>query len=725
MAESKHRPPPPAATWTDLERSAWAIPEKLKPSQWAERHRHLYRSNIPGPLRHDNAPYTRGIMDIISRPGCVQGNVIKAGQTAVSEAMRSLLGYWAHVEPDPVGLTLPSRDKGREIVKSDILPLFRRTRVLRELIGRPSREALIESIDLLNGFHLALMWSGSATSMASNPYRRVINDEVDKFEPWTGEEVDAIAATQVRLTTYGDRRLQVNVSTPTTQAGKISQLFNASTIKLFFYVPCPRCGHLQRLIWTQIKYLGRAQVERWLGAARAAAHAAAKDGAFSYRQEDHLIMLDSAEALGEHVARLESLAARMGEVKCRSDLADVLTSERERLIWYECVHCHGRIHDAEKIAMIRRGRWTTAEGFVVDYWGNVHEDAEQVERWPDETRVGLQISAIYCLWIHWSTLVSEWLRAQDDPEALFFFITNRLGEAFEFRLKRSEPSLYEEKCARATLEPGIVPKWAWLLLATVDTQPDHFYVVIRAWGAGMKSQRVWHGKLMTFDELDRLVFATSWPVEAGAFAPMAVTLTLIDSGGTADRLINISRTQQVYEYVQPRQPVVRAIKGASRPGPGLYWPMKNPMGAGGKGTITDLRAVMVDTHKCNDLLADLIASGPPVAGTAEGQPARPDEPERWLLNKAPDPEYNQHMAALVKTLDPKTKAELWKPRRPGTRCDYRDCEAYQIAGCYLANVHLLPAEQEVIAWKQQLAQPAPKPQPEPREAADAWTPRSL
>ena len=48
----------------------------------------------------------------------------------------------------------------------------------------------------------------------------------------------------------------------------------------------------------------------------------------------------------------------------------------------------------------------------------------------------MQISSLPCLWIHWATLASEWLRSQDDPQALFFFITQRLGEPFEFRMKR-------------------------------------------------------------------------------------------------------------------------------------------------------------------------------------------------------------------------------------------------------------------------------------------------
>ena len=659
----KGPPPAPAATWTERERGAWVVPPPMLPSQWAERHRVLFRSNIPGPWRNDNAPYLRGIMDIACRPGVVQVNVQKAGQIGGSEAVRNLLAYWAHMDPDPVGLTLPDRDKGRKIVKTDIRPLFRRTPALRELIASEARDTLIESIGLLNGYQLDLMWSGSPTSMASNPYRRVINDEVDKFAPWTGREPDAVAATQVRLTTYGDRRLQVNISTPTTTAGRISLLYRDSTVQLQYRVPCPHCQTYQVLRWQQLKW--------------------------------------------EHPA----------EIKGRTELADWLAPRRDEAVWYECETCKRRIYNREKSAMVRAGQWTAATGHVADWRGEQLPDAERVQRWPPETRIGFQISALYCTWIHWGTLAGEWLRAQEDPEALFFFITNRLGEPFEFRLKTVLPTFFAAKRGRASLEAGIVPSWAWLLIATVDTQPDHFYAVVRAWGAGLRSQRVWHGKLMTFDELDKLVFATSWPSEIRGEAPMTIARALIDSGGTADRFLEASRTQQVYEYVLPRQSVIWAIKGDSKRGEHLYRPMANPMRqAGAKAEqAAGLRAYLVNTHRCNDLLADLMTRGLP-RKDADGKDVPPTEPERWALNRQADEEYESHMAAVQKTLDPRSREEIWTPRTMHARHDYRDCEAYQIAAAYLCQVHLLPDQESLDAWREARRQQAQDREDEPAEA---------
>jgi hypothetical protein len=236
--------------------------------------------------------------------------------------------------------------------------------------------------------------------------------------------------------------------------------------------------------------------------------------------------------------------------------------------------------------------------------------------------------------------------------------------------------------------------------------------------------------VLAFDELDRLIFAQAWPQEGGQFPPLTVAQALIDSGGTSDNLLDASRTQQVYNYALARQPIIRAIKGANKPGIGLYWPMKNPMASGltkaeraEQGTPS-LAALMVDKHRCNDLLANFIAAGVP---RADGKPASEEtEPEQWLLNKRDDPEYNLQMSNMQKTMDPLTKQEIWTPRAQGSRHDYRDCEAYMIALAYMANVHLLPEETEVMQWKAQL-QRQPEP-PAPREqpgGGDDWSPRPL
>jgi phage terminase large subunit GpA-like protein len=738
--------PLPADTWSQRERLAWHVPPRIKPSAWATEYFRIRRGNRKGPYRHENAPYLAGLMDIATRPGCVQFNFRKPGQIGGSTLARVLMAYWAHSDPAPMGLTLPNRDKGRQIAKSDVRPIFRHIPVLRDLVGVPSRDLLIESIRLLNGFECDLMWSGSAAATSSNPYKRVINDEVDKYEPWTGEDADAVTATEGRLTTYGDERLQFNTSTPTTTAGTIHKLFDRSTVCLEYHVPCPHCGEFQPLIWRQLKWMDQQCCEASRAACAAAlgetaetgngntehgktktTEPAAGDSQYAIRFDEgrhewlkceadedgaSTMRFASRAEMAEHEAWLDVMAARLAEATDRRELADALAGQRDRVIWYECRACRGRIFSHDKPAAIRQGRWRSTAGDILDAAGNAHLDAETVEAWPPETRIGATMTSLASTWIHWGTLVSQWLAIQSDPAGLFFFVTFRLGEPFEFKSRRVPEGVFSAKCARADLPAEIVPAWAWLLLCTIDTQADHFYAVVRAWGGSMRSQRVWHGKLLTFGELDKLIYGRQWQVQGGG-APMMIAGTLIDSGGTLDRMLDLTRTQQVYLYAIPRQPMhagrggVTAIKGSSRPGPGLYWPMKSPMAAGGKADYSSLRAIMVNPHYANDLLSELIAAGtpgqqaPPAAEAAGIAPAFAGE--QWLLNQINDPEYNTQMSSLQRTVDPKTRQEIWTPRATAARHDYRDCESYQVVLARLADVHLLPSFDEVATWRKRSA----------------------
>ena len=397
----------------------------------------------------------------------------------------------------------------------------------------------------------------------------------------------------------------------------------------------------------------------------------------------------------DHVLWLKGMLTRWDAVGGRREAADLLNRFGDRAVWYVCDHCQARISTSDRTVMVRRGLWTTAEGFVLDAHEQQHADAETIERFAPETRVAFQISALYCPWVQWAGLVGQFLRAIDDPSALFAFTTNRLAEPFEFKMRRVAETVFSAKCERSKAPEGTAPAWAAALLATIDTQVDHLYVVVRAWGPGLRSQRVWHGKVLDFAGLDQ-VLARAWPVDSGG--EQAIGLTLIDSGGTVDRFLDATRTQQVYDYALARQPLVRAIKGASRPVVGLYAPMKNPMGtlAGTKEEkvgLPALAAYLIDTHRCNDLLSELIAAGIP---TADGRNVGPaGQQEAWLLNAHNDSEYNLHLSNVQKTVDPKTKREMWVPKVSGARHDYRDCEAYQVAAAYMAYIHLLPAEDEL------------------------------
>jgi len=621
--------------------AAIAVPERLTPSAWAEKYRVLPRGQSPRPGRWRNevSPYLRWLMDVCVAPGVVALVVMKAAQIGVSEAMRNVLGYIAHVAPEPCGLALPTLPKGRRIVMNRIIPMLVHTEPLKALLTATSRDVQAEEILLLNGWRLHLMWSGSASAMASDPMRLAVCDEVDKFEQWVGREADPVSLVAKRLRAYGDRGLLIEVSTPTTALGKINQDYDSASVKLAYYVPCPACGKWQRLVWPQVKW--------------------EKPGGDL-----------TSKQLAAHVTRTGA-------------------------VWYECIHCQARIRDDQKTAMVRAGQWRAeGGGQVTDAWGQQHDSAETVTAWPPGTRIGVQLSALYCLWERWATMVGEFLRAQGDMAKLYDFFTETLGVPWEQVIQKIPKTAFAAKVVRATLDEGIVPAWAARLLATVDTQHDHFVIVLRAWGPEMRSQRVWHGKVQSFKELDELLFKHPWRIDRESEHVMSPSLVGIDTGGTRLEGESESRTSEVYRWAMLRRAVVRPIKGAMRGRAGLFiWPGRGFVDVGRprklgqrRDQVSDqLRIWWIDTHHFADEMADLIAAG-------KDDPSQ----ERWLLNKRQDDEYEKQLSAVHKVPTRKglKVTELWTPIHPGSKIDYWDAEVYQIALAYMAQIHSLPPQAE-------------------------------
>ncbi len=655
--------------WDADERAAWRPPPRLKPSEWAERYRYLPRgqSSIEGPWRNDSAPHLRAISDLPLAPGVVQLNIRKPAQVGGSEALRNLIGYLADCEPDPIGLTLPGQEKGRQIVENRLLPLFRNTPHLQRLLPAQAHDLKKGQIKLANGFILHLMWSGSASSTASDPMRIVVNDEVDKFAEWSGREADAVTLTEKRLRTFADRRCQINLSTPTTRFGRITSLVEASDVLLHFHVPCPLCGTYQRLVFPRL---------RWRKFTK-------KEAADKFEAASLLLQTPGA-------------------------------------VWYECAQCRQRIDESHKVTMARAGRWVSDDGQV--------EDAEAVRAWPPGTRIAVQIDPLYVRWIRWADVAAEFVRAEGDLARTMDFQTQTLGQPFELQVARTDTDFFRAKCARAALAEAVVPVWAAKILVTIDTQHDHFWVVVRAWGPDMRSARVWHGRVDTFEELDGLCFRQTWPVEDPAFPPMMAELVLIDSGGTRLEGDRASRTMQVYQWVLPRQSRVRALKGANQPRQGVYlWRGKGWLDADGRRDAAAARRhvplVFIDTQHFADVLAEL---------QHRGTTPEDERPETWHLNQRDDPEYNQHLAGVAKVVLRRgaVMREEWRPKQDGTRIDLWDCEVYQCAAAYLAHVHLLPPLEQFLELRE-----AERREVRRREAArrsgggderhDPWNPRPL
>jgi phage terminase large subunit GpA-like protein len=635
MAIPTPSPPPPAEAghaeplWSDVEREAWRPVKRLRPSAWAERNRVLRRSSRPGPWRNRNAPALVGLMDLCVRRGVREIWIKKAAQVGASESVRNVIGCLAHQEPAPMLLVLPSEKDGKKIVRVEILPLFTDTPVLARLYTGRSRDRQLTQIILSNGFDLSLGWSGSASSLASHPYRCVVLDETDKYDQTTADEAPPVELARVRTRTYGDRGLIIGLSTPTTTSGVMHREFESCPrdARFYFFVPCPDCGKFQRLLPDRITW----------------------------------------EKFPDEQLEPKELAARV---------------RRRGLAWYECAGCGSRIDDGQKPAMLWAGYWGNEAGSF-----KLFTDGREEGQFPETDRIGLHYPATNDLSTKFTDIAAEWIRARGDPGKIRQLRNSTLAETYEPEITVTSSGVFDRKSREAETRgwaPMVVPAWAMLLLMTVDTQVDHFWFVIRAWGHAFRSRRVHHGKVLTFDELTMLADQRLWAWESNVVPPQRVLFTGIDSGGGKD-YIGGSRTDQVYQWCLKDPHRRYALKGLSKAGDRPIWSRKRTYTPPGVGRSPyDYFLTLFHSHHFNDLLASAIGSRVPGPDPKTGELTEEAGEDLWQLNAANDGEYNAHLSNMTKKTVRVTGGraryeDRWEPRTSGARVDYRACEYMQFA----------------------------------------------
>ena len=98
-----------AVTWSAAERAAWAPPEDITVSQWAEKHRVLPKqSAIPGLWNNRLVPYTVGVMDAFTDPQVERITLMACVQSAKTEIAYNMLGYVICQDPGPVLVVMPT-----------------------------------------------------------------------------------------------------------------------------------------------------------------------------------------------------------------------------------------------------------------------------------------------------------------------------------------------------------------------------------------------------------------------------------------------------------------------------------------------------------------------------------------------------------------------------------------------------------------------------------------
>ena len=594
------------------------------------------QGRIAGPWRNVNAPYLVGLMDLMARPYLQELDIMKSAQAGVTDGvLYNGIGWAAECDPDPAMLVMPDEQTGRQVFERRLVPMFTGTKSLAALASDRAADLQLSSIRLQNGFGLLLAWANSPARLASWPIRRVFLDEVDKFPKYSGREANPVELARMRTQTYRESRLIVCVSTPTTSIGTIAERYAACPVHIAYYVPCPHCRSWQTLTFDGIKW----------------------------------------DKLPDEDPALQAEWLRQTDA-----------------VWYQCVRCDGRIVEAQKPAMLEQGRWATC----IEALEDAATDPSSVLGLPDRVlRVGAKISALYAKWYRWSEVAAEFIASKHDPAHLQNFSNSILGEPFEQRASSVSGDALAGAVADARdIEPNTVPMDAQVLLCTVDVQLDHFYYVIRAWSAGLRSQLIRHGIVRTLEEMRNIAFGQPYPFAEPSRPPIGVAWIGIDAGAFTD---------SIYRFTLTDPHRIKPMKGFT---PDRPWPSPTRTSIITKhGDRISVLQHQFDTGWFKDRLASMIAAhAKPVV---EGEPIPAPV---WRLNGAVDTEYLRQLRAEHKVVIRKggQQVERWQLVRDNAANHYLDCEVMNVALAHFAKVEHIPQPPTVAP---NTTQQAPKPTP--------------
>lgn len=234
-------------SWAEL----WKPPERLPLSQWAEKHFYLSEySAKTGQL--ELRSYQREPLDSFSDPR-VSETVLKCGtQLLKTLFIQAAMAYVAVEDPGPTLVSQPKEDDAETFSKERLAPMVRDMPALAARIApAKSRSSSTTLFKQFPGGSWAIVGAGAPGNAARRSIRYYFADEVNKYEPTKEGPFTALA--EERTSTFRTRAKRVYVCSPTTPDGEISRRFENSDQR-YPWVPCPKCGELQKLKWAQVRW---------------------------------------------------------------------------------------------------------------------------------------------------------------------------------------------------------------------------------------------------------------------------------------------------------------------------------------------------------------------------------------------------------------------------------------------------------------------------------------
>lgn len=231
----------------------WRGRPRLGGNEWAEKVRRLAATESSRHGKWKSAPWQRELLDAFADPLLTFLVILKAAQMGVSELVRNAIGRWAQCDPGDVLWVMTDELAAQKAMKK-LQAMFRATPALRALLSPAASDSTLLELRLVNGMRVVIGWAGSPQSLASDPFRYVVLDEVAKYPESVRGEAGPVDLAGERTKTFHGRHKIILLSSPKHDEDLISREFRAVPDRRAFAIPCSSCRARQPLDWDDVRW---------------------------------------------------------------------------------------------------------------------------------------------------------------------------------------------------------------------------------------------------------------------------------------------------------------------------------------------------------------------------------------------------------------------------------------------------------------------------------------
>jgi phage terminase large subunit GpA-like protein len=228
-------------------------PERIRLSEWVEKEIVLPSgtSALPGKMRL--WPFQAAILDAIGSPEVERVTLLKSVRVGLSTMIVGAIANFIVNDPSPILLILPTESDARDVVVSDIEPIFAATPTLRGALSADVEEG--ERNTLLSrrfaGGSLKVVAARAPRNLRRHTARILIIDEADACEPTA--EGNVITLAEKRTLSFATRKIILGSTPLFEDTSHVLRAYAASDRRIY-ECPCPSCGGFTELLWRHIEW---------------------------------------------------------------------------------------------------------------------------------------------------------------------------------------------------------------------------------------------------------------------------------------------------------------------------------------------------------------------------------------------------------------------------------------------------------------------------------------